>query len=952
MLVCFTIFNHTPMIAKLSTDKYIKTRKISVIFLVLLFSGQLAFGQQIVEVGGVLSENTEWTSNFTYVVTDDVIIPSDITLQINAGVTVRFNLGRGLVAEGGKLFITGTEADSVKLVPNYSGNETWNWKGIVISSITSGESVKIEYALITRALVGIRTNAAHFLSITNNNITGNRNIGVSLFNSSFCEIIENNISENFLGLEIFATDFINQSSYNVISQNRFANHTTNIIVHNSNMGVCRENIISGNLIRTGIHGIWLFKAGHDGAGSVMITHNFIIENGDESDGYGIYVSMDSVYMHHNLFWNNHIAVSFRVANHCSLTNNSIYGNQNAIELRPDATGITLLENTITGNSGDVLVFSEYEEVSFSQNNLFSNQLMEGAVINNTIQDIDVTSCYWGTTDEQAIDLLIYDQNDDPGLGTLVYQPFLTEPDTNAPISPPGDVFAQTINGSVRIFWRSNPETDLMGYRLHSGDFSDYGFSEVTSLITDTVIVLQGVSLDDLFAVTAVDNMFPSGVPQLSGNESPFAFALPIPYAGEDATLCKNEISYELVQSTLPSTFATSEWTTDGDGYFDDPFMVNPSYFFGENDRIEGIVVLTLYGFKGEQTHLDSLVLTLEEPPVAHAGNDAITEPDSSFSPIDASAMHFDMLNWSTTGDGVFNDPQMLMPLYFPGSEDILNQEVLLILTVSNPFCGAVSDTLRLMIRNAYSVEGKVWAGSDGLPENPVIATRLNDLSETGNTFITFTDDQGQFRFDKLFTGTYLFYSPADKTTTTGYLPSYYVNQILWHDGYQLNLSAETGDLDLRLSSIQTHLPVGAGEISGRFLLPDPEHFPVDTYCQQWFGSNGEEFCNGGLSNVTIFLYGDSRRRVYDFSLTDQAGYFSFGGLPFGTYYLEAEIAEYLSMTSEKIILSSENTAVSGIQLLIEPQKKIGIYIPEAQTPATGLHLYPNPAKDRITFFSW
>ncbi len=40
-------------------------------------------------------------------------------------------------------------------------------------------------------------------------------------------------------------------------------------------------------------------------------------------------------------------------------------------------------------------------------------------------DVDATYNWWGTTDPDSIDRLIYDHNDDPHSGTVIYEPFLT-----------------------------------------------------------------------------------------------------------------------------------------------------------------------------------------------------------------------------------------------------------------------------------------------------------------------------------------------------------------------------------------------------------------------------------------------------------------------------------------------------------------------------------------------
>jgi hypothetical protein len=50
------------------------------------------------------------------------------------------------------------------------------------------------------------------------------------------------------------------------------------------------------------------------------------------------------------------------------------------------------------------------------------------------------------------------------------------------------------------------------------------------------------------------------------------------------------------------------------------------------------------------------------------------------------------------------------------------------------------------------------------------------------------------------------------------------------------------------------------------------------FCQPWYINSSEVFCNGGLANATIYLYGGSESLVYDYTLTDSNGSFSFNHL--------------------------------------------------------------------------
>ncbi len=903
--------------------------------------------QEIIEVGGVLTVNTLWTNEFIYLVTEDVIVSPTIKLEIAPGVEVRFNQGRGLLVTGGQLIINGTDDEKVKMIPNHSGNETWNWSGITISSINQPGKVFISHAFITKAVVGIKANAGNNLIITNNSLVENRNVGISLINSSNCLIESNNIHGNFLGLEIFSTDPSNQSSNNEVVRNHFANTTTNLIIHNSNQGGLIGNVISENLIEEGIHGIWLFKSGHQGLGNVAITRNIIINNGTATDGYGIYVSMDSTYISENLFWKNTTAVSFRDVNHCVLANNSFYENFRAIEQRSGATKINMLRNTLTGNMAEILTLNQHEGLVFTTNNLFANKQSEGIVRNNTSVDISIEANFWGTTDPLVIDQIIFDKNDDPSFGELIYQPILQQADTAAPVSPPRKVTAQLVNGAIRLSWRANPENDLAGYRVYYGDFGHYIFSNASEVITDTVFHLHDISIHQPIAVTALDNSATGTTPQLTGNESPFAFAVIIPYAGEDSTICKNIPVFTISRSTVPYPYDSILWETGGDGTFNNPNVLQPTYFVGSEDYENGKVTLKMTVIADGLTLSDSLSLHFADPPVAFAGESKIIPPDSVFTSIDAFAENYDLLLWTTLGDGVFDDATLVNPVYIPGNQDILNENVQLVLEVSNTFCGSVSDTLNLIIRQQYSVQGRVWAGETLLNDTPVIAVRVNENEDQPFSSISFTDESGSFIFGNLFAGEYLFYAVCDTATGPPYLPAYHPDKERWDDAYVHNLKGDTYEIDIRLPKVAQQLPAGEGSVSGQFLLPKYAAKTYETYCQPWFGDDGEQLCTEGLSNITVLLLGTGSKNIYDYTLTGADGKFTFTDLPFGSYRLEAEVAGYRSETSEIITLNPENPLVEGVLLNIEPLQKIGIYIPAQAEQGRGFIIYPNPSSSVI-----
>jgi len=71
------------------------------------------------------------------------------------------------------------------------------------------------------------------------------------------------------------------------------------------------------------------------------------------------------------------------------------------------------------------------------------------------------------------------------------------------------------------------------------------------------------------------------------------------------------------------------------------------------------------------------------PPEVYAGEDATITNINSYILADAVALNYSALQWSTSGDGVFNDETIENPIYIPGIADFVNCGVELCLT-ANP----------------------------------------------------------------------------------------------------------------------------------------------------------------------------------------------------------------------------------------------------------------------------
>jgi hypothetical protein len=96
------------------------------------------------------------------------------------------------------------------------------------------------------------------------------------------------------------------------------------------------------------------------------------------------------------------------------------------------------------------------------------------------------------------------------------------------------------------------------------------------------------------------------------------FVTPFPHpeivtsnAGADATICAGE-TYTL--NGIATNYTSVEWTTSGDGNFDDNTILTPVYTPGTGDIAAGSVTLTLTAYSGSNQASDDMVLTIEPLP--------------------------------------------------------------------------------------------------------------------------------------------------------------------------------------------------------------------------------------------------------------------------------------------------------------------------------------------------
>jgi len=159
-------------------------------------------------------------------------------------------------------------------------------------------------------------------------------------------------------------------------------------------------------------------------------------------------------------------------------------------------------------------------------------------------------------------------------------------------------------------------------------------------------------------------------------------------AGPDVTACSDDevqiIGYAIYYNNL-------QWTTSGDGSFDDASIATPLYTPGPQDIANGQATLTLTITGDGHTITDEMTVFINERTEIYENlfgqhYCAIDEPQPISVGINGEYVSF---QWLTDGDGTFEDASALETTYTPGLNDINNGVTLTAFAVS-PGCGSVT----------------------------------------------------------------------------------------------------------------------------------------------------------------------------------------------------------------------------------------------------------------------
>jgi parallel beta-helix repeat protein len=408
-------------------------RALSVFLLTAMFTSlalvaDLDYGlaQPSTNVSGVLSHDTVWGKQGSpYVFVGAVGVPAGVTLTIEAGASV--DLGVYYLQVNGTLNVKGTPTEKVTLTSN--------------EHQTSGPPVD---------------------GINNAPIGGNRNI-VMAYDNPTCNV-ENTVLNNtsIYGASLFSSAKLTVRNSDLLSSGisirGSASITGSYVTDAVNLGD-GASTVTDNILLKGIY-VTGYLEGVLHTGTFLVSGNNITN----PDGAAINAAGSGV-IKSNIIWGSDrgITQEDKTVLSATIQNNLILNNKYGVYLRDSQDDAVIKDNTFTVNQ--VGIYNPDGQLTVTGNNFVDNTLYD---VEAGASAVDAANNWWGSTDRAAIATKIYDSNDDFSLGTIIYSPFLTSANPNAPGSP-ADLMLPSATASptdgVTFQTVNNPAASLGGFEV-------------------------------------------------------------------------------------------------------------------------------------------------------------------------------------------------------------------------------------------------------------------------------------------------------------------------------------------------------------------------------------------------------------------------------------------------------------------------------------------------------
>ncbi len=215
--------------------------------------------------------------------------------------------------------------------------------------------------------------------------------------------------------------------------------------------------------------------------------------------------------------------------------------------------------------------------------------------------------------------------------------------------------------------------------------------------------------------------------------------MPQPNAGFDANAC-SAVNYTFNGSAVNHDPAAILWTHNGTGTLSGNTTLAPEYAPSVGQL--GIVsfILTVKGVAAcsTQTVTDTVKLNFEPPPTVQAGPAAAICASSTYTLANAQALNCQAVTWQTSGDGLFDNPNSINPVYSPGPGDIATGSAILTLRGDGSASCSVLQSFATTLLTIHPLP-TASAGPNGATCQGINYT-VSGATATNNSSVTWTED--------------------------------------------------------------------------------------------------------------------------------------------------------------------------------------------------------------------
>ena len=216
--------------------------------------------------------------------------------------------------------------------------------------------------------------------------------------------------------------------------------------------------------------------------------------------------------------------------------------------------------------------------------------------------------------------------------------------------------------------------------------------------------------------------------------------LPLANAGDDLTICENQQAQVLASADNYSSFF---WLTTGDGTFDSRLIIDPVFTPGPLNIITGYADLALVVQPSDPCFLPAfsyLRIYIDRLPLAEIGADGTVCEDQEYL-LSGNVFFESTFEWTSSGDGIFTNPQSLTPYYDPGPDDLINGSIEISLTAYPSGTCGLPDVASMVLSIQKLPES--FAGPDAtICENQ--SHQLSGVIQNAEESLWLTDGDGVF----------------------------------------------------------------------------------------------------------------------------------------------------------------------------------------------------------------